>query len=61
MSFKDNVILSFKRIRADIDSLKDNVTEWLAFINTRQANAELRIAELEKRINDLERNKLEVY
>lgn len=54
----DMVKKSFRKVREDIDALRSNLTEWLVFLNGRQKEQEERIKKLERRLFELEQERV---
>ncbi len=54
----DTIKRSFRRVREDMDALRNNLTEWLVYLNGRQREQEARIRKLEERIFELEQETL---
>jgi len=55
MSFRTNIIRSFRLVKQDIDSLKDYVYEWFNTIISNQRKLLNKINELEQRVEELEK------
>ena len=55
---KDKLKASFRRVAGDIFGLKASVNEWIIFLDGGQRQLKQRIAELEKRIEQLEMARL---
>ncbi len=53
MSFKNNVIVSFKKAKQEHDSLKNNSSEWIHYLNAKQAEQDYRIRKLEEKLEKL--------
>lgn len=53
--FVKKVRSSFKAAREDMTMFKNSMTEWIKHFSTKQIIAEERVAQLEKRIELLER------
>lgn len=54
MTFKSNVIQSFKQTKKDITSFKNYVFEWFTIIINNQKKLLNKIKKLEQRIQELE-------
>ena len=62
--FKAAVRASFQNVKMDLDEVKKSVTDWILYLDSNQRNLQLRVAELEKEIKELKRQKqqiVEVY
>ena len=57
MEQEQNLKTSFQKVRTDFNSLKENMSEWILFLNRKQAEAEYRIKVLEDKIERLEKMK----
>ena len=55
MGFKKNVIASFQNARSDMESLKENVGEWLSYLRRRDDDLQNYVYFLERRIENLEK------
>jgi hypothetical protein len=49
MKFKKNIQKSFKRVKTDHEALKQNTSEWIAYLNTYCQELEQKIKTLEKK------------
>ncbi|MFH1590978.1 MAG: hypothetical protein ABIC95_03540 [archaeon] len=63
--FRKKIIASFKRAKADnlstrneLGALKENMTEWVAFLEGERQEMRARIRRLEQRIGELEGEKI---
>ncbi len=54
-NFKTKVKNAFRTIKMDILSLKENIGEWIMFLDTNQRDLQLRVKDLERKIEYLER------
>ena len=61
MSIVENIKMSFGKVRADIEAVKTNITEWIVFLSNKQKEADSRLKALEARIAFLERKHLERF
>lgn len=52
--FKENVRESFKKMKTDIVGLRNSVNEWIVFLNSNQREMKRKIYELDKRLRELE-------
>jgi len=52
--FKENVRGSFKKMKDDIVGLRNSVNEWIVFLNSNQREMKRKIYELDKRLRELE-------
>ena len=57
MSFKTNVINSFKQVKTDIFNFKTYVFEWFNLIITNQRKLLEKVKQLEQRVQVLENDK----
>ena len=55
--FRTKVIASFKAMKNDVLKMKDNVADWIMFLDANQRDLQKRVAELESKIAMLELNK----
>ncbi len=55
-NFKNKVKNSFRKLKLDISALKENLSEWIMFLDSNQRDLQLRIKDLERRIEYMERN-----
>jgi len=53
MSFKNNVVASFKKAKQEHDSLKNNSSEWIHYLNAKQIEQEYRIKKLEHKLEKI--------
>jgi len=58
--FKNKVKNSFRKLKMDILSLKENIGEWIMFLDSNQRDLQLRVKDLEKKIEYLEKIKLRI-
>ena len=61
MDLKDNVAISFAKVKNDMNALKQNLTGWIQLINSRQKELEYRLGLIEQRIARLEMAKLRYW
>lgn len=61
MSFKENVIRSFQKVKKDNTTLKSNVTDWIHFYNKKHNEIELRLLALESKLANAEKLKIRRY
>ncbi|MEA2038052.1 MAG: hypothetical protein U9O94_11195 [Nanoarchaeota archaeon] len=54
VDFKWNVKNSFKKVKADFDSLKESTNEWVVFLDNKNNDAEKRLEKMEDKIERLE-------
>ena len=52
--FKLKVRKTFKKIKEDITSFKDNVSEWIFLLDRNQRELQFRVNELEKKLEQLQ-------
>ena len=57
MDQKQNIQVSFQKVKSDFNSLKDNMSEWILYLNRKLAEAEYRIQVLEDKAEILENKK----
>ena len=63
MKFKENIKKSFKKAKKDLNAVKENITEWIRYLNFKSNDLDSRIGLLELRIAKLEEiieNRIEV-
>lgn len=53
-SFFSNVRESFKKMRDDVVELRNSINEWVVFLNSNQREMKRKIYELDKRMRQLE-------
>ncbi|MCX8147270.1 MAG: hypothetical protein N3D84_02285 [Candidatus Woesearchaeota archaeon] len=58
--FFSNVKESFRKIKKDIDELKESMNSWVVFLNSNQREMKQKIYELDKRLRELEMEKVAV-
>jgi len=56
-NFKTVVKNSFRKLKRDISALKENLGEWIMFLDTNQKDLQARVKELERKIKYMERTK----
>ena len=61
--FKAAVRASFHNVKMDLDEVKKSVTDWILYLDSNQRNLLLRVAELEKEVKELKKQRqlVEVY
>ena len=57
MNQKQKIATSFQMVKNDFNSLKTNMSEWILFLNRKQAETDNKIKVLEDKIDRLERIK----
>jgi len=60
MSIKTTIQTSFSRVKKDIESMKNWANDWFGFLENNQHNLAVRIDELERKIEDLEKRKIRI-
>ena len=53
-NFFSNVKKSFRKVKKDMVELRNSVNEWIVFLNSNQKEIKQRLYELEKRVAELE-------
>lgn len=60
--FFEKIKNSFKKVKKDVESLRQSTNDWVVFLNRNQADIKIKIYELENRIRKLEAEKeIEIY
>ncbi|MFC1754347.1 hypothetical protein ACFL96_13310 [Thermoproteota archaeon] len=54
INFFDKTKKTFKRIRDEITDLRNSMNEWIVFLNSNQREMRMKIIELDKRVRELE-------
>jgi hypothetical protein len=54
MLFPNRAKKAFRAVKKDIAIFKQNINEWIQFLNTGQRDLDMRVKMLEKRIEQLE-------
>ena len=57
MNQEQKIATSFQMVKNDFNSLKTNMSEWILFLNRKQAETDNKIKVLEDKIDRLERIK----
>ena len=52
--FFDKIKQSFKAVKKDMNALKENVSDWVIYLNKNQREMKLEILELKQRVRKLE-------
>ena len=58
MDTKQNIRASFKKVKDDMKAVKELLSQWFYFFNNKQTKMEVRMEELEKRLEKLEADKI---
>ncbi|MEM4336467.1 MAG: hypothetical protein QXG86_00485 [Candidatus Woesearchaeota archaeon] len=62
LMFFEKIKNSFKKVKKDVESLRQSTNDWVVFLNRNQADIKIKIYELENRIRKLEAEKeIEIY
>ncbi|PIN70420.1 hypothetical protein COV93_01565 [Candidatus Woesearchaeota archaeon CG11_big_fil_rev_8_21_14_0_20_43_8] len=57
MQIKTVMKTSFENVKADMNELKRSVTDWILYLDGNQRQLEIRVAELERELRKMKRNK----
>ena len=60
LDFVWKVQRSFQKVRKDMDNLKENVNEWVVFLDGKNSEVEKRLEKIEDKIDRLEETMFKV-